>query len=83
VQAAQAPSADIETLFLATYGYRGFMDVGQPAAVGTPLGVAYIVPKLRCFSAEVAFTHNISPLYSISLPWIVLLYAKPRYLPHR
>ena len=83
MQAAQAPGADIKTLFLATYDYRGFMDVGQPTAVGTPLGVAHIVPKLRCFSAEVAFTHNISPLYSISSPWVVLLYAKPRYLAHR
>ena len=44
---AQAPGAQIESLWLAIYGDSNRMNVGHPATIGMAFGVAHIMTELR------------------------------------
>ena len=44
---AQAPGAQVKTFGLAIYGDSSRVDIGYPATVGMPFGVADIVAELR------------------------------------
>ena len=48
---AQAPGAQVELLRLAVNGDGNRVDIGQPAPVGAPLGVAHIMTELRGLAA--------------------------------
>ena len=48
---AQAPGAQVKPFGLAIYIDSGGMNVGHPMAVGVALGMADVMPKLRCFPA--------------------------------
>jgi len=47
---AQAPGTQVHTLSLAVNDEGGRVNIGYPAAVGTPLGVAYVMTKLCRFT---------------------------------
>ena len=51
---AEAPGAEVETFRLAVYGESYGVNIGHPAAVGMPLGMADIMTELRCFPANIA-----------------------------
>jgi len=51
---AQATRAETEAYFLAVTWDFGRLDVGHPAMIGTPLGVAHVMTKLPSFAAVVA-----------------------------
>jgi hypothetical protein len=51
VLVAQASGAQVEPFWLAVYHDGDRVDIGHPAAVGVPLGVADIMTELRSFSA--------------------------------
>ena len=43
----QASGAQVEAFGLTVYSNRNRVNIGQPAAVGMALGVAYIMTELR------------------------------------
>ena len=47
---AQAPGTQVHTLSLAVNDEGGGVNIGHPAAVGMPLGMAYVMAKLCCFT---------------------------------
>ena len=53
----QATGAQPHTLHPAIYLKAGLVNVGEPARIGAPLGVAYVVAKLAVFTADLAFRH--------------------------
>jgi len=49
---AQASGADVDFSFLSFYHNRSPVNIRQPASQRTPLGVAYIVPRLRRLTTD-------------------------------
>jgi len=47
---AQTPGAQVHTFSLAVNDEGSRVNIGYPAAVGMPLGVTYVMTKLRCFA---------------------------------
>ena len=61
MEGAQASCTDIESPFLTSYNHCGLVDIGHPASVGAPLGMAYIVTELKCFTTELTLAHRYPP----------------------
>lgn len=56
---AQAPCANFYPLVETTRRNGDFPDVGQPAPVGVPLGMAHIMAELRPFAAYITFYRQV------------------------
>lgn len=63
VQRAQAATANVQALGGLTLLNSNLLDIGQPAAFGCALGMAYLVAKLWAFSADItSYWHQGIPL---------------------
>jgi len=51
VLGAQAPGAQVKSLWFSIYGEGNRMDIGYPAAVGVALGVTDVMTELGRFPA--------------------------------
>jgi len=61
---AEASGADVDFSFPSFYHNRSSVDIRQPASQGMPLGVAYIMPGLSFFTANLALHRNFSICYT-------------------
>lgn len=50
---AKAPGADVDFLSFSLYDYGSLVYVGQPATLGTPFRMAYVIPKLDSLAADI------------------------------
>jgi hypothetical protein len=69
VLSAETPGADIEASPLSLYHQSDPLDIGHPAPLGMPLGVADIMTKLRGLATNLTFScQNYLPFPEITLP---------------
>ena len=59
---AEASGADVDFSFPSFYHNRSSLNIRQPASQGMPFGVAYIMPGLRFFTANLTLHRNFSIL---------------------
>ena len=57
---SQASGTQVESFGLAVYIKRGRVNIGDPAAVGMPFGVANIMTKLWGFPTQIALQCDFS-----------------------
>jgi len=57
---AEASGADVDFSFPSFYHDCSPVNIRQPASQGTPLGVAYIMSSLSCFTANLTLHRNFS-----------------------
>ena len=57
--ATKTPGTQIKPFPLAVNDDCSWLDIRQPASLGILLGVAYLIAKMDCFSAKVAFSSQI------------------------
>ena len=57
---SEAPGAQVESFGLTVYIDRGRVNIGDPAAVGMPFGVADIMTKLWGFPTQIALQYDFS-----------------------
>ena len=62
VLGAQAPGANVDFSLPSLYHNRSSLDIGEPASEGMLLGMAYVVPKLSPFTANLTL-HGNFPIY--------------------
>jgi hypothetical protein len=58
---AQAPGTEVETFGFTVDINGGRMYIRRPATVGVTLGMADIMPELRCFTAQITLQFSGSP----------------------
>jgi hypothetical protein len=62
VLGAEASGANVDFSLPSLYHNRSSLDIGEPASEGMLLGMAYVVPKLSLFAANLTL-HKSSPAY--------------------
>jgi len=60
VLGAEASGADVDFSLLSFYHNRTSVNIGQPAPQGMLLGVAYVMPELSLFTANLTLHSNFS-----------------------
>lgn len=61
VKGPQATRADLHLFGLAAHRDGESLNVWQPLPVGSALGMAYIMPKLRSLATYLTFGHSCTP----------------------
>jgi len=64
---AKTPGANIDFPVFSVYGNCMSMDIRQPSAFGMSFRMAYSIPSLACFAANLA-SHETFP--SLSMPMV-------------
>jgi hypothetical protein len=60
VLGAKASGADVDFSFPSFYHNRGSVNIRKPTSQGTLLGVAYIMSRFSCFTANLTLHRNFS-----------------------
>ena len=55
---AQTSGTQVKAFRLTIYGYRGWVYVGNPAAVGMPFGMTNIVTEQGGLTTQIALQYN-------------------------